>query len=288
MTQEPNDMESDDIMDSDDENEVKQREKNIKHLCDVKLEEIQLLSTQTIHRLCNRHKIVIHKPLNATELEEKQKCEEEKKKYRRVYDDSKYISNKKLVKELKREKKILDKEININNLDDVKKKRDIGEFKRDTIVRLCKHHRIQANQKLMKMIQCLEDRWENPSDEDDHIETLKDIKDIDEIQHLSREVLIRLCNAHGVQTVKKKKKKKKRKKKKKGDDSDSDSDSDDDDDDDNDDDDDVIDLSDEELIKALEDIKKKKREKRRKKVMIVIVIVIVMMMMMMIMMMMMM
>eukprot|EP00483_Globobulimina_turgida_P000257 UN00257 len=189
------DEDGDAMMSSSDneDNDIDMNEKYIRKLDQISLQQISQLKTQTIHRLCTSHKINMHKALSKSEEKRKKEFEAKNKKYKK-----KFIADTRLIKKLKELKKTMEKEIKIECLDDVEYD-DIGELQRGTIIRLCKVHRIKANQKLQTLIEKLEDRKENPVDEDDFIETLKDV-DIDDIEDLDRAVLLRLCKAHGLAT----------------------------------------------------------------------------------------
>ena len=275
-----NDDDDDDLIaDGDDDDEKAQqrrekrlqrkkneKEKHLKRLQDLEgPEQISLLQTQTIHRLCRSHNIEIREELTKEEKRRKKQIDEfnaniiksskSNKKPKDKFRIFKYrhIDDRKLKKALKKRLQIIDKEKGYKSLADIDSVDDIGELRRDTIKRLCKVHHIAANQTINNMIECLEERYENPVDENEFIETLKDVH-IDDIKDLDREILVRLCNVYKIETAKKKKKKKRRKK---GDD--------DSDGDESDSDDDLIDVEDEVLIELLEKQKQTMNEAKKKR-----------------------
>eukprot|EP01084_Bolivina_argentea_P096715 173857_1 len=115
MTQEAPTEEDDDDDDCN-TNGMKQKELNecekyIKRLEDVEFEQIGLLQSMTIRRLCRHHQIETHKSLSSKEKATKEEMEKKHKKF--VF---RYIEDRKLIKKLKEEKKRMDDELNIVSL----------------------------------------------------------------------------------------------------------------------------------------------------------------------------
>merc|ERR1712130_724985 len=162
------------------------------------------------------------------------------------------MDDKKLIFALTQVKETMNEESKIESLRDIEDKEEIGNLDRMTIKRLCKKHRIAANQKLLQMIKCLEDKWDKSEDENAWIESLDDVH-IDDIADLSEAVLIKLCKLYKIKTTKtvKKKTKKKRKKKQKNKDDEDEFEE--------------IKISNAEMITLLEEVKERMNEKKKKK-----------------------
>eukprot|EP01084_Bolivina_argentea_P092774 166891_1 len=171
------------------------------------MDDIDDLTEKTIKRLCVLHKIKTFKIKTKSESDD----DGDSKKGRKPKIERTHFSKKNLIKKLKKEKKDLDQESGIKTLSDVDDGEDIKDYRRKTLLRLAKEHRVPQNQSSKNLVTVLQERYDNRSDKElePGIQTLDDVE-IDKIKGLKRETLEKLCSYYNMEIFTKKKKKKKK------------------------------------------------------------------------------